>query len=93
MIKMKTYKNKHGNSGVRAYCFEDDYILIEFKGAYYLYSYEDTEYEEVNVMREKAEKGEGLSEHISKYIRGQYEHKFTSLEEMELYLKQRSVKN
>lgn len=70
MIQMISYGNRHGNSGVKSYSFGADYILVEFNGAFYLYSYETPGYKEVLEMKGRAKKGAGLSGYISKHIGG-----------------------
>jgi len=90
---MILYKNVHGNSGVKSYYLGDDYILIEFNDAYYLYSFDSAGYEAVVEMKRKAKKGKGLSGFISKHIRERYEKMYKDLKEMESYLKRRLVKS
>ena len=93
MIKMILYKNKHGKSGVKSYSLGDDYILVEFNGAYYLYSFESAGYEAIAEMKRKAKNGQGLSGFISKYVRERYEKMYKDLKEMENYLERRLVKS
>jgi hypothetical protein len=88
---MIRYKNKRLNSGVKAYCFGYDYIIVEFDGTYYLYSYKVPGIREVNEIKKKAEDGEKLSDYISKYIRKRYEKRCNSLKEMENYLEERLI--
>lgn len=73
---MKPYKNLSGNSGVLAYEIGEDFIKVKFrKGGVYLYNYSVTGRDNVERMKELAEKGRGLSTFISRYVREDYAEK------------------
>ena len=58
---------KEGNTGIRNYYYEDDFIWIEFAGGrIYLYTSEKTGKEYLLAMKSLAEMGKGLSAFISK---------------------------
>lgn len=58
---------KEGNTGIRNYYYEDDFIWIEFSGErIYLYTSEKIGKEYLLAMKSLAEMGKGLSSLISK---------------------------
>ena len=73
---MTTYKNLSGESGVIAYEILDDGIRVQFVSEeIYYYSYDSTGEEQVEKMKELAEKGRGLATYISQHIRQNFEYK------------------
>ncbi len=74
---VKKYKNLSGNSGVLKYEIFTEHIIIQFKsqGSYY-FSYKNPGQVHVEKMKDLAEKGQGLSTYISKYVKNNYEYKF-----------------
>lgn len=66
---MQNYRNLHGNSGVRAYEFGDDYIRVQFtSGSVYLYTVESAGEESIEEMKKLAEAGEGLNRYIIQHV-------------------------
>ena len=75
---MKKYKSKKRDSGVVAYDFEDESIIIQFKDKEkYLYDYNKPGKEHVEAMKRLAEAGDGLSTYINRYVRGNFSEKLT----------------
>lgn len=70
---MEKYKNIHGKSGVLSYEILDYSIVIEFEeGGIYLYDYENTGEDNIEIMKELAKAGMGLATFINKNVRGNY---------------------
>ena len=64
---MKRYLNRNGNSGITAYEYGDDFIIIEFKsGNHRKYKYKASSVGESNLteMKYLADKGSGLNAFI-----------------------------
>ena len=73
---MQRYRNLSGHSGVRAYSLLADAIDVEFAGgAVYRYDYANTGRVEVEVMKQLAQAGEGLSTFISQQVGNHYAEK------------------
>lgn len=67
---MENYKNVYGNSVVRAYDISTDGISIKFSdGRTYKYTYESTGWQSVEIMKELARKGVGLTTFINQRVR------------------------
>lgn len=70
---MKEYKSIYGNSGISAYKYTKDGITIRFTdGSIYLYTYESTGLKSIEIMRELAKKGVGLTTYINQQVRDKY---------------------
>ena len=70
---MENYKNVYGNSGVRAYHISKDAISIMFSdGKTYKYTYESTGWQSIEIMKELAQKGVGLTTFINQRVRNRY---------------------
>lgn len=68
------YCNLRGNSGIREYTVDSDYIVVVFStGAQYRYSYASAGKEHVENMKKLAEKGTGLNSYIMRNVRLKYE--------------------
>lgn len=73
---MKHYGNKTGESPIVGYEIGKNSIVVVYSdGNKYLYTFEIPGKRHVLAMMELAEKGEGLSTYISKYVRENYESK------------------
>lgn len=73
---MQNYQNSGGNSGVYAYEIGPDYITVKFSGNQKLYTYSyngGAGRENVENMKELAEKGSGLNSYINKYVKDLYD--------------------
>lgn len=63
---MRPYANLSGNSGVTAYESGPDFIRVEFRsGETYLYTYDSAGPDNVEHMKDLADKGHGLAAFIS----------------------------
>ena len=72
-MTMENYKNVYGNSGVRAYQISSDSISIKFSdGSTYVYTYESTGWQSIEIMKELAQKGVGLTTFINQRVRNKY---------------------
>ncbi len=70
---MELYKNLRRNSAIRAYEIAEKAIVVQFRnGAKYLYTYQSTGEKAVEMMKELAIQGKGLSSYISRVIRKRY---------------------
>ena len=70
---MKRYKNLGGNSGIVAYESGEDFIRVKFSdSSIYRYNYTKPGPNEVERMKQLAEKGHGLNSFISRVIRKRY---------------------
>ncbi|MFZ7119380.1 MAG: hypothetical protein ACOWWH_00325 [Eubacteriaceae bacterium] len=71
---MQNYKDIDGDSGVRAYKYGDDYIVVQFKsGSPYRYTYRSAGSQNVEHMKKLADAGDGLNAFINKNVRNDYE--------------------
>ena len=72
---MKRYRNLHGNSGVAAYAFTRNAILVRFHGSpqVYEYSHASAGADNVRRMKQLAEAGQGLSSFISTHVSDRYQ--------------------
>ena len=67
---MIRYKNLGRDSGINSYELGPDYIRVAFEGLHvYLYTNDITGEENIEQMKQLAERGEGLNEFINKYVR------------------------
>lgn len=74
---MKPYKNRSGNSGVKAYESGPGFIKVLFaEGTVYVYSYVIPGKTHVDRMQSLADKGKGLSTYIAQKVKEHYEHKY-----------------
>jgi len=75
-LGVKRYQGLAGDSGVTAYQFEDDAIIIEFvDGRIYVYNSVAPGSRHVKRMKELAELGRGLATYINQFVRGNYAEK------------------
>lgn len=75
---MKPYKNKSGDSGVKAYEAGKDFIKILFEDDnLYLYTYKSTGKANIEKMKRLAESGDGLATFINQHVRERYEKKLS----------------
>ena len=73
---MPRYHNRNGHSGVRAYKITPRAIELTFvNGDSYRYSYIRPGPTDVEEMKTRAQKGEGLSTYVSQHVRDNYERK------------------
>jgi hypothetical protein len=70
---MHLYKNSNRDTGVVAYETGDNGIAVQFRdGAVYLYTIKSAGAAAINKMKILAEKGEGLTTYINRYVRNRY---------------------
>ncbi|NZA25090.1 hypothetical protein H0E84_01710 [Luteimonas sp. SJ-92] len=71
---MQRYANLSGDSGVVAYAFTPESILVKFRGSERVYEYSHASAGRTNVARMKrlAESGRGLSTFISRHVADRY---------------------
>jgi len=75
-VAMKPYLDVNGNSGVTAYEYGDNWIVVEFRGSsQYLYTYQSTGRNDIEQMKRLAREGKGLNTYINKYVRKRYAQK------------------
>lgn len=75
---MKSYGNKSGNSGVKAYSNGRTSITVQFiDGATYLYNYISAGKAHIEQMKKAAAAGKGLSTYISQHVKDKYAEKLT----------------
>jgi len=73
---MKIYKDIDGDSGVSAYEYGKDYIVVQFStGAKYRYTYGSAEPENIEHMKKLADNGEGLNSFINTTVKKRYAQK------------------
>lgn len=73
---METYRDIDGNSSVMRYEIGDDFIIVEFKhGGSYLYDYHHTGANNVEEMKELAQKGNGLASFINTEVKKNFARK------------------
>jgi hypothetical protein len=71
---MQKYKDIDGDSGVKAYEYGSDYIVVQFKsGSSYRYTYRSAGSQNVEYMKKLADSGDGLNAFINKNVRNDYE--------------------
>lgn len=71
---MNKYKDLNGDSGVVGYECGEDYIRIQFStGAIYLYTNKSAGSQNIEHMKQLAEKGDGLNAFINTTVRKGYE--------------------
>lgn len=72
---MQRYLNVDGDSNVEAYNIGIDYIDVKFFGTarIYQYSYSSAGQENVEVMKQLAQTGNGLNSFIMRNVRTKYE--------------------
>lgn len=70
------YKDRSGDSGVRAYKFETNAIIVEFKsGGGYRYDNTAPGRRHVAAMKRLAKSGDGLATYINQNVRDRYAEK------------------
>jgi hypothetical protein len=70
---MQPYKNLSGNSGVVAYEAGGDSIIVEFEdGAIYRYTADSAGGANIEIMKQLAREGRGLSTFIVRHVRKAY---------------------
>ncbi|HYD85598.1 MAG TPA: hypothetical protein VEA63_16135 [Opitutus sp.] len=70
------YKDRSGDSGVRAYTIETDAIIVEFKsGGGYRYDSTAPGRRHVAAMKKLAQSGDGLATYINQHVRDDYAEK------------------
>jgi hypothetical protein len=70
---MKPYADINGDSGVVAYDYGDDWIIVEFgKGGKYKYDYNKPGAHDVEEMKRLADTGDGLNAYININVRSNY---------------------
>ena len=70
---MKRYRNLGGDSGIVAYEDGEDFIRVQFSdGSIYRYNYTKPGPNDVERMKQLAEKGQGLNSFISRFIKKRY---------------------
>ena len=63
---MQTYRDINGDSGVSAYDFGDDWIIVQFKrGGTYEYRAAKIGYTHISTMKRLADSGDGLNAYIN----------------------------
>ena len=71
---MTRYRNRSGRSGIAAFAFMDDGIVVRFAdGGTYLYGPTRPGRHHVGQMKSLAMAGEGLNTYISRYVREKFE--------------------
>jgi len=71
---MEKYKDESGNSGISAYRIGPDWIMIKFmSGKVYKYSYRSAGKDNVEQMKDLAQRGTGLTTYINKYVKDLFE--------------------
>jgi hypothetical protein len=80
------YENSGGNSGILGYLIGDDYVVVQFRGGadtFYKYTKSSAGEYEIGLMKELAEKGQGLNSYLStKSTAPQYQVKGNSFHEV-----------
>jgi hypothetical protein len=81
--KMKPYLSDH-DSGVVAYLFVKNSIILKYinEEMLYLYTPQTTGARHISIMKEKAEKGSGLSGYVSKNVKKNFRKHSLNLEEL-----------
>lgn len=70
---MERYNNLSTKSGVTAYEIGDSFIRVQFKGgSIYRYTYSSTGKDRVEMMKDLACRGQGLSTFISRCVKKDY---------------------
>lgn len=65
VLAMKTYRNIDGDSGIVAYDYGNDWIIVQFKnGQAYEYQASKIGQAHISAMKELADAGEGLHSYI-----------------------------
>ncbi len=73
---MERYRNLGGDSGVAAFETGPDFIRVQFKdGAVYLYTYASAGPQNIEHMKQLAERGQGLNSFINTTVRKAYARK------------------
>lgn len=76
---MERYKNLSGTSGVEAYRYGVDYIVIKFKEGrqrFYKYTHRSAGAQNILQMKGLAERGHGLNSFINLNVKYQFESKW-----------------
>lgn len=75
--EMQRYKDLNGDSGISSYCIGNDFLKVKFKdGKGYRYTYRSAGKNNIEIMKQLAERGDGLCSFINKNVRKAYESKF-----------------
>jgi hypothetical protein len=70
---MNRYRDRHGDSGVVAYCIGPGSITVRFRdGCAYLYDDSNPGPVHVAQMQRLATRGEGLNTYINRFVRDRY---------------------
>ena len=79
---MEQYKkNNSGTSGVEFYEIENNDIIVQFvDGSIYRYTYESAGEQAVEMMKELAIEGRGLTTYINQFVKDKYESKLKESE-------------
>lgn len=70
---MERYRNSGRDSGVSAFEIGSDYILVQFSGTAYRYSYRKAGQHHVETMKNLARSGSGLNSYINRYVKNLYD--------------------
>jgi macrodomain Ter protein organizer (MatP/YcbG family) len=75
---MKKYRDKTGKSGVEEYDTGLDWIDVVFKKneEVYRYTYKSAGQHHIEIMKDIAKKGIGLSTYISQHVHDKYEYRY-----------------
>jgi hypothetical protein len=73
--KMTPYADTDRDSGVEAFCYTEDSIVVKFKSGtspYYKYTYASAGSSNVEHMKVLADSGDGLNSFINREVRKRY---------------------
>ena len=71
---MRVYRDIDNDSGVTAYDYGDDFIVVRFKtGIEYTYTYKSAGRNNIEMMKRHADSGDGLNSFINTKVRTLYE--------------------
>ena len=74
---MKRYRNLSGDSGVVAYAFGPESVIVRFQdGRNYVYTAQSVGAPAIEKMKRLAKAGRGLSTYISQEVKDKYARKF-----------------
>ena len=75
-LRLKSYLNLNGNSGIRKYDIGQDWIRLQFQSpTIYVYDYQRPGKDHVDRMKVLALSGRGLDTYVSQDVRGAYSRK------------------
>lgn len=73
---MEIYRNRSGNSGIKAYELMQDGVKVQFAdGSVYLYDNKTNGARSIRIMKKLASDGIGLTTYINQKIRKNFAHK------------------